>query len=257
MALFGEFLERENESEDKIWSVTTGIVKENWNTDYPGKLKVEIFMGEQGKNVTGWIPFAAPYGGNSYGFYTMPEIGSEVVIAFNMGDRNCPIVIGCLWNTINALPPNTANEKNTIKRFLTKGGCEVILQDEEKKGKIEVHSPLKYGIVMDDENKKITVTDDKNENQIIIDAENGKVSVEAKKKIELIVDGNTMLSLDGSQKAAELKANKITIEAAQSLEIKGQSTKLEGTSVEVSSQGSLKVESSGMAQIKGSMLKLN
>ena len=34
-----------------ISGVVTGTVKENYNKDYPGKIKVELFLGESGRNV--------------------------------------------------------------------------------------------------------------------------------------------------------------------------------------------------------------
>lgn len=113
--------------------IVMGTVKENWNQDFPGKVKVELLLGEEGKSVTGWVPVAMPYCGNGYGYYSLPEIGCEVVVAFHMGDRNCPVVIGSLWNNKNKLPADTADDKNTVKRFKTKGGCEVVFMMRIKK----------------------------------------------------------------------------------------------------------------------------
>lgn len=40
-------------------------------------------------------------------------------------------------------------------------------------------------------------------------------------------------------------------------ELKGQSLKLEGTSVELKAKGTMKAEASGIAQLKGAMVKIN
>lgn len=242
---------------DKVNSITTGIVKENWDKDHPGMIKVELFLGEQGKNVTGWVPIATPYGGKAHGLYMLPEVGSEVVVGFNMGDRNCPIVIGCLWNHVNTLPPDTANKKNSIKRFKTKGGCEVVFEEEEKKEKIKISTPGELSIQLDDEKKAITVIDKDGKNGITIDCGKGAVTVLADKKMEFSVGGEIMMSLDGGSKTTTLKSNNIKLQAKQGLELKGQSLKAEGSMTELKGKSTLKIESSAIAEIKGAMVKIN
>ena len=90
MSLFGEMTGYNSgaDADGIINGVVTGTVKENYDKDNPGKVKVELFLGERGLNVTGWIPVMTPYAGNKYGGYALPEVGDEVVVAFLMGDRN-------------------------------------------------------------------------------------------------------------------------------------------------------------------------
>ncbi len=257
MSLFGELFENDENISNKVWGVTTGIVLENWNDKNPGKVKVEMKLGTQGKNVSGWIPVVTPYGGNEYGMYTLPEVGSAVVIAFEMGDRNCPIVIGNLWNNKNAHPKETLNEKNTVKRWKTKGGCEIIFDEEEGKEKVTIQTPGQMQIVLDDEKKHISVLDSDKENGFIIDGEKGEVSVMAKTKLELKVNGSAMITLDGNAKKTAVESDLVDIQAGQSLKMKGQSSNLEGSMIKVKADSSLGLESGAMAQLKGSMVKIN
>lgn len=257
MSMFDEFLTINAANEDRVFSVTTALVKENWNKDFPGMVKVEMFLGEAGKNVTGWVPVMSMYAGKSFGYYSLPEVGSEVVVAFNMGDRNCPIVIGTLWNDNNALPPETAAEKNLVKRFKTKGGCEVVFNDEDNKQKIEVKTPGGFGFTIEDEAKSITIHDSEGKNGITIDEKNGIVAIKADKKITLSVGGDSVVTLDGGGKSATIKTNNIKLEAAQSLGLKGQNGTLEGSMIKVNAQSSLEISSSGMTQVKGSMVEIN
>lgn len=257
MSMLEEMIVINTSSDDRIFSVTTALVKENWNKDFPGMVKVEMFLGETGKNVTGWVPVMSPYAGKGYGHYTLPEVGSEVVVAFNMGDRNCPIVIGSLWNDKNALPAETAADKNFVKRFKTKGGCEVIFNDEDKKQKIEVKTPGGFGITIEDEKKTIKIHDKSGKNGITINEEKGTVAITADKKLTFGVGGSDVITLDGSGKSATIKTNTVKIDAAQSFEAKGQSTKIEGATIKVNAQGTLDIASSGMTNVKGSMVKIN
>ena len=64
--------------------------------------------------------------------------------------------------------------------------------------------------------------------------------------------------------AIALEKNKLTLQsgtvegnASQTLKLKGQSSSLEGTQVQVKADGSLKVQSGGIAEVKGSMVKIN
>lgn len=238
-------------------SIVTGTVKENWNADFPGKVKVELVLGEEGKNVTGWIPVSMPYCGNGHGSYALPEVGAEVVVAFVMGNRNCPIVIGSLWNNKNKLPEETANEKNTVKRFLTKGGCELAFDEEEGKAAVRLRTPGGLALFLGDEKKQITLQDEKGENGLLIDCEKGEVTVCAKNGVHIAAGGKDMLLADGQGKKTVVSGGSVNVEADQALGLKGQNLTAEGSMVGLKAQGSFKVESSAMLELKGAMVKLN
>lgn len=274
MSLFDEILEDQKEYHRKVQSmmgIVYGVVKENWDQEHPGMVKVEILTGESGKNVSDWMPVMAPYAGPEYGAYMLPEIGTQVVVAFEMGNLSSPLVIGCLWNQKDALPPNTANEKNTAKTLITKGGTRITISDEEGKEKLEVETKGKLLLRMEDENKTVSLQDENGENRIFLDSQNGAISLEAKEKITLQVGGTAVVTLDGKAGSGEFKTKQITVEAEQalnlkgqsgsleanSLSVKGESTKMEGNMLELSGKGTLKAESSGMMQLKGSMVQIN
>lgn len=242
---------------EKEFSIVTGTVKENYDKDHLGMVRVEYFLGEKGKNVTGWIPVAMPYAGKEYGSYMLPEVQDTVVIAFDRGDRNCPIVIGSLWGKINSIPPDTAQKNNNIKSFTTKGGCEVIFDDTDSKNIIKIKTPKKLNILLEDENEKISVSDENGKNSFVIDSKSGAMTLSAAKKVEIKVNGNVMASFDGSSKAINLDGNKIDINASQSLKVKGSNTQISGSTMTVKGDSTAKVESSGMLQVKGSIVKIN
>lgn len=275
MGLFDEMLEKD-ETEDggqaNINGVAIGVVKENWDEDHPGMIKAEISLGSSGKNLTDWIPVAVPYAGKEFGTYFLPEIGSQVLLAFHMGDINCPIVIGSLWNQTDVIPPETANEKNTVKKIKTKGGNVITISEESGKEKISIQTKGELKAELDDENQKIILQDKEGKNAISIDAKNGTMNFKSEKKAVFNINGQPMLTLDGEGKAVKIKAGKIEVEADQSLTMKGQTAGLDGNSLKIQGQqleltakvsmaikanASLKAESSGMTEIKGSMLKLN
>ena len=224
MGLFDEMLETD-ETEDggqaNINGVAIGVVKENWDKDHPGMIKAEISLGSSGKNLTDWIPVAVPYAGKEFGTYFLPEIGSQVLLAFHMGDINCPIVIGSLWNQTDVVPPETANEKNTVKKIKTKGGNVITISEESGKEKISIQTKGELKAELDDENQKIILQDKEGKNAISIDAKYGTMNFKSEKKAVFNINGQPMLTLDGEGKAVKIKAGKIEIEADQSLTMKG------------------------------------
>jgi Rhs element Vgr protein len=109
---------------------------------------------------TAWSRMTTPYAGGGRGFMFMPEVGDEVLVAFEHGDPERPYVIGALWNGVDTAPrqgflddePMQAVGKNgtqvaadmarnDIKRIVTKSGNRIQLVDVEGKESIVVSTP--------------------------------------------------------------------------------------------------------------------
>ncbi len=256
MGLYDELRRASAQNGDGLmYSIVTGVVKENYNKDNPGMVKVEMFLGETGKNVTGWVAVMSPYAGEEYGFFTLPEVGSEVVVAFNMGDRNRPVVIGSLWSGKNKLPQDTAVQDNVKKRFITKGKNEISIDDTKDKEKIEIKSAKGRKILVDDEKDSMTLQDKDGKNMVEINTKNSEISLLADKKIVFKIGGKAVLTLESSK--ATLTSGTIEIKADSKLDLKGQTLNAEGTSSTVSGSSSLQLKSSGTAMLKGAMVKVN
>lgn len=261
MDLFKEILDTKASSSApefrrQMADLATAIVKENWDKEHPGCVKVEYILGVKGAKTSDWIRVLHGYAGKGFGSYALPEIGSEVLVGFIMGDMENAIVLGCLHNSESPLPEKTANEANTIKEIRTKGGYELVLSEEKGKEKLSVKTPGEQLLTIDDENQKIEISDKQGKDTIVIDGKANCISVTAEKKLEL-ASKETKILLDGASGKIELSASKLCVNGKQTTEIQGQSLKLEGTSVEMKSKGTLKVEASGVAQLKGAMVKIN
>ena len=240
-----------------VGGIVMGIVKENWDSKHPGMVKVELFHSQSGMNVTGWIPVMTPYGGKNFGAYALPEVGSEVVVAFTMGDRNSPVVLGSLWSSANPLPENTAVKENTVKKFLTKGGNEISISEEKDKNKIEIKTAKNAAVLIDDENQSITVHDAEAKNQIILDTQSGTVTVQAEKKVIFKVGNKDMLVIDGTGKKVTVDSGSVDINAQNAINIKGQNITVDGTALALKGKSSLNAQSNGTTIVKGTMVKIN
>lgn len=261
MDLFKEILDTKTSSSSprfrmQMADLATAVVKENWDKEHLGCVKVEYILGTNGAKTSDWIRVLHGYAGKGFGSYALPEIGSEVLVGFIMGDMENAVVLGCLHNSESPIPEKTANEKNTVKEIRTKGGYELVISEEKGKEKLSVKTPGEQMLMIDDENQKIEIRDKQGKETIVIDGKANMVSIAGEKKIEL-ASKSAKLVLDGSSNKIELNASQISINGKQTTEVQGQSLKIEGTSVEIKAKGTMKAEASGVAQLKGAMVKIN
>lgn len=243
---------------DKPESLTLGVVKENWNPLKPGMVKVLISTPHDGDIESDWMPVVSPYAGGGVGCYLMPEVGSTVVIGYIDDNSVSPVVLGCTWlkrgKKENQLPSGAADQKNKVKVLAFHNGTLIRLTEDAQGDLLEVVTGRGQKLVLDDKNQKMQLVSKQGGCSVELSGKDGAVQVEAQKEILLKVGGKEALKLDAG--GMTVNVNKVEVKA-QSLASSASQTKLEGTTLEISAQGNLKVESSGIAQIKGSMLKLN
>ena len=259
MSLFDELFSKtdENIQENTISGIVTGIVKEIYNDEYPGMIRVEIRTREKDSNVTDWIKIVTPYAGSDRGIYFLPEVGDEVIVAYYYGNVYQPYVIGSVWNQNSSkLPNNMANENNTIKKIRTKRGHEIIFYEEDGKDDLEIHTPKNLTIKMNDENEVIFIQDKDGKNIIKVDCKKGEINVTAEKKIAL-ESGSSSVTIDNNSRKIAITSDSISIEAKQSLTLKGQSVKMEGAMTEVSASGTMNLKADGPTNLKGAVVKIN
>ena len=87
-----------------------------------------------------------------------------------------------------------------------------------------------------------------------LNGKTGSVTMEAKESFTVKVGGKEVLTV--SKSGLKVDADQMDLNG-KSLKCKASQAKLEGSTIELKAQGTLKAECSGIAQIKGSMLKLN
>ena len=80
-----------------INGVVTGIV----TAVGAGKVKLKfpwLHESDGGERESNWARIATAMAGNDRGTFLMPEVGDEVIVAFEKGSFDHPYVIGFLWN---------------------------------------------------------------------------------------------------------------------------------------------------------------
>ncbi len=164
-----------------------------------------------------WARVATLMAGKDRGTFFLPEVGDEVLVAFDHGDINYPYVIGVLWNGEDTPPETNEDGKNNIRKIKSRLGHELIFNDEENKGKIEILTKAGHKIILDDSSgqEKIEINDKTGNNSILIDSAQGSIAISSQMKLSI-------------------KAQSIDIEAGATMTLKSSGTlTIEGSLVKI------------------------
>lgn len=192
--------------------MTAKIIENDDKEKKIGRVKVKFPWMADGE-MTPWIRVSNQHANGDRGFYFTPEKDDEVLVDFEGGDPDCPIVIASL-NNGKQKPEKWYDADNNIKAIKTKSGNEIYFNDKAGKETIEIFSPNKKNI--------ISLTMDGGANVSIYS--DGDINLEAKNNISL-------------------KAKNINIKASQKLYTKSKDFINEANSVSVEAQTDLKLSS--------------
>ncbi len=215
-----------------------------------GRVKVKLLNRDTSEDETGFIRVMTPMTGKQWGMFFFPEVGDEVLVAFSGGDVSRPYVLGSLWNQQYKPPAEIKDKKNDLRKIKTRSGHELTFSDESGKESIEIITPKKLTVKLDDEKLVITIKDRESDNIVKIDSKNGLVTIEGKNKVN-VASGNSKIVLDGS-------ANSVTIESSQSITLKSQQIVIDAKgTLDLKAVGSLGISADGPLKAKGAVIKLN
>ena len=254
-----DLLQKENERYDSqtVPGFVQGTVVENNNPDFKGMVKVEFTVWETGKNMCEWVRLLSPYTGSGYGFYWVPEIDETVLVGFIGGSLKRPFLLGSLYPEGAPVVNENFDEKNLKKRLKTKGGMDILIQEEKGKQSITLTTPKGHTICADDEKESVKISDKQGKNVLELDYKNGTASILADKKISLKA-GSTELTMDGGGGSLSVKAAKVSVSADNEISLGANaSLKMEGAQVELKGKAQVNVQASGPLALKGAVVQVN
>ncbi len=258
-------MQKTDTGDNRILGIVVGTVTKNYDKDMPGRVCVQIISRDQDANELLWARVAMPSSGSKWGHYFLPEVGDEVLVAFEQGNIERPYIIGCIPKLNDQFLKKSVDEKNQIKRIVTKHGSTIFFEDnaddeEGGKDKIKIDTAkLEHRIEMDNEKHTILISDKDGNNKIAMQTESGKGNIEIKteKKLTIKVGDNITMTFNGSNGTVEISANKINFKANDSAEMTANGQlKLQGANMQVSGNSMMKVESSGPITVSGTPVKL-
>jgi phage protein D/phage baseplate assembly protein gpV len=218
--------------DSRVPGVVPAIVTNNEDPDGLGRVKVKypVFSDDIESD---WVRVASPMAGPERGFYWLPEVDDEVLIAFEFSDVRRPYVIGALWNGQDAPPEDIGSVVSggeVVQRIIkTRVGHLIILEDTAGA-------------------EAIKIIDKTGDNQVLIESDENKITLQAAGDIVIEAQGKVLVSGQGGveiDSQAHFKA-----ESQSGAEIKTTANlKVHGATSEVSADTAM--------TIKGSIVKLN
>lgn len=192
------FLRKYNIKRPTIYGPQTALVvgpeNEEIHTDLHGRIKVR-FHWERYTETDGsegwWVRVSSGWAGAGFGMITIPRIGMEVVVSFENGNPDCPLVTGCVYNskTLSPYELPVNKTKSTWRSESSPGG--------------NGFNELRFEDAAGDE----------------------EVFIHAQKTMTEVVKGSRSLSVGGGRSASIGGDDSRTVSGAQTLTVKKDRTK--------------------------------
>lgn len=210
---------RAGDPRPRVASLQRAVVTDNVDPSKLGRIKVQFPWNSAADTL--WVRMAVPYAGSNRGWYTVPEIGDEVLVGYEEDNPDMAIVLGALYNKTQTPPSSGPDTDNNFKLFMSRSGHQIIFDDTSNDEKISI------------------ITKDA-KNQIVMKLGGGQPTL--------------TIQSDGD---ISIKGKNIQIESDMDCSIKaGGTAKIEGAMLDEKAQGQLQIQGA-MVTVKGTPIQLN
>ncbi|MCL6503579.1 MAG: type VI secretion system tip protein VgrG [Pirellulales bacterium] len=271
-------------------AVVVGPPGEEIFTDKYGRIKVQFHWDREGKNDANsacWLRVATPWAGKQWGMIHIPRVGHEVVVGFEGGDPDLPIVLGSVYNADHIPPyelPKNKTQSGLKTRSSPRGGTANFneLRFEDKKGSEDIYFHAEkdfHRVVENDDDLQVghdqtitiknhrTETVEEGNESVTIKKGNRTVTLDMGNDTHQLKQGNRNVLLDMGNDDLKIKMGNQTIkldlgmsstEAMQSIELKVGQSSIKVDQMGVTIKGMMvKIEGQMMTEVKGVMTKVD
>lgn len=145
--------------ERSSFGVYRAMVTDIVDPDDRGRVQVRLpdAAVDAGGDLLLWATLCTPYAGEDQGLVIVPEVGTQVVVAFEGGDVNRPYVVGSVWS--GRLPlPQAPDASNDIRLLRTRSDSRLEFDDAAAGPKISLTTHSGHQVVLDAGASEVTIT---------------------------------------------------------------------------------------------------
>lgn len=188
---------------ERLAGVTIAVVDDIDDPQKLGRVKV-LFPWLSDDYVSSWARVVVPGGGPGRGLAWLPESGDEVLVAFEHGDIQFPMVLGGLWNGKDAPPAYQPDQgQQSTRTIVSRTGHQLTLTE----------SASESSIVLATADGALTITLDQTGGELRIEASSGK-KLSLKAGGDLTIEAQGKLSLSGQAGAELTSTGQTTVKGA-------------------------------------------
>lgn len=178
-----------------------------------------------------WLRAIEPYVGKDHGFHAPLLKDVEVLVAFENGDPDRPIIVGCAYNTDFPSPTKNSNHAQTVWRSAALN--EVRMDDTSGSEHIYIHAQKDWNNVVENDRTFEIKHDDiqkvKNNREVKVDVDQkteigGKCDVKISKDYTEKIDGNKSIEVGGNHTEKITGDFSLSIDGKSDMKYKGDQT---------------------------------
>lgn len=272
-------------------AIVVGPAGDEIHTDKHGRVKCQFHWdryGNSDENSSCWIRVSQPWAGKNWGSIAIPRIGQEVVVEFEEGDPDRPIITGRVYNGDQKTPyelPANKTQSGTKSRSSKGGSSDNFneLRFEDKKGDEQVyfHAEKNFDRVVENNDtetignnqdikigsaqaadgsqteeiwKDRTTTLKTGNDALTVEMGNRDVVLQMGDLSTDVQMGNVNLTLGMGNQATNLRLGKSETQAMQSIEFKVGASSIKIDQMGVTIKGMMiKINGTMMTEVKGMM----
>lgn len=236
-----------SQSSRKHYGVYTATVTDNNHDEGEYRIKVTIHgLHDEAEQSSYWARITTFMSGKDMGFYCLPEVNDEVLVAFQGGDDKLPFVIGSLWNAKEtAIVKNSDQDgKNDRRCWKTRSGHFVEFNDSDDQF-VSITTQAGHLFEMKD-------TEDLHINMITANGNNKVCISETEKTIDIVAEDTGVINITVNDGTINMDCKDLKITATNNIEMKAT------TNIEGKADSEVKMESGSDTTIKaGATVKVN
>jgi len=190
--------ENTRERGERLYGVYPALVTDIRDPDTLGRVKVQMPSVGQAN----WARIATLMAGKHRGTWFIPDVGDEVLVAFEAGDPRRPYVVGSLWSRADAPPESMDAKGNNYRKVLhSRKGVKFTLDDTDGAEQMVLETPGGQKVILMDDAGAVVI-EDSNGNSVRLDS--GGIAVTSPAKVTVTAS------------TVEISAGMVTVNAGMS-----------------------------------------